>query len=107
MQCPKCGEKIQFLTERSHDGMTQCLRCRYNAPHREFHVVEPPAELALEPGRTYTESEARKLVAAAFRESASIVHGAFSFPVAHMRMSSRAKEIEAGAPFPPPPRGKA
>lgn len=55
-------------------------------------------------GKTfYSEAEVRRLVAQAFKESASIIHSAFSFPVAHLRCTLRAKEIEAGGPFAAPP----
>lgn len=53
--------------------------------------------------KKYTEAELRLKVAEAFRESAKIVYGAFSFPAAHQRMLKRAEEIEKGGPFAAPP----
>ncbi len=55
--------------------------------------------------KQYTEKELRELLAAAFRECASIVLGSYSYANARKRMLQRAEEIENEGPLAPPPGG--
>jgi uncharacterized paraquat-inducible protein A len=37
MQCPNCGNALEFLIEKSPFGKTQCCRCKYKDEHRVFN----------------------------------------------------------------------
>lgn len=38
MKCPNCDNDEQFITEKSPFGQTECCKCKYKAPHKEFDV---------------------------------------------------------------------